>query len=520
MVFLALAVSLVVVKTALAQDQSLEDRVKTLEKTLKQQEEMIKEQHKLIKELKAEMTQKKPPEKQVIAQPKEAPSVKEKPGKPVPMAAKEAPAPPAEEAKTASAPAAESTQTAALREEVQELKEQVGQVAEAQKQEFLSKFNPAIGFVGETLFNYRSHSAKITHFPFPGADIRPGGFDVFQRTMELDIAGSVDPFARGYAVLNASADPVTGEAAVGVEEAAIVTTSLPWNLTVKAGRFFGEFGRLSYIHDHELPFVFRPIVLDAYIGGESQTDGAQINWLLPIKHYVSLTVGVGDKFGGTPNTVGNGGDFRKFNGLNFWSRLSTTFDITPNIAVEPGGSFLFNPNADDRGGVFVLPDNNFITERKRRVAGIDLMVRYQPLRNNQFKSLTWGSEVLFSDNKYNVNAPDGTQLPHRNIGSYGMYTYLAYRFHRKWTAGFEFQYVQNPQDKHSQVYAYSPYLTWYLSHWNELRLQYTYTQPYGKVFFPGFENVSPGIVSPHSSNMVTLQWAWIIGSHAHGWQER
>ena len=188
------------------------------------------------------------------------------------------------------------------------MKEQVGQVAEAQKQEFLSKFNPAIGFVGETLFNYRSQSAKVYAFPFPGADIRPGGFDIFQRSMELDIAGSVDPFARGYAVLNASADPVTGEAAVGVEEAAIVTTSLPWNLTVKAGRFFAEFGRLSYIHDHELPFVFRPLVLDSYIGGESRTDGVQINWLLPFKHYVSLTMGVGNSFGDPPNNVG---DFRQ-----------------------------------------------------------------------------------------------------------------------------------------------------------------------------------------------------------------
>ena len=122
--------------------------------------------------------------------------------------------------------------------------------------------------------------------------------------MELNIAGSVDPFARGYAVLNASDDPVTGEAAVGVEEAAIVITSLSWNLTLKAGRFFEEFGRLSYIHDHELPFVFRPIVLDAYIGAESRTDGAQLNWLLPIKHYVSVTEGVGDSFGSPPNEVG------------------------------------------------------------------------------------------------------------------------------------------------------------------------------------------------------------------------
>ncbi len=30
-------------------------------------------------------------------------------------------------------------------------------------------------------------------------------------------------------------------------------------------------------------------------------------------------------------------------------------------------------------------------------------------------------------------------------------------FHREWTAGFEFQWMQNPQDKHQQTYAYSPY---------------------------------------------------------------
>ncbi len=66
---------------------------------------------------------------------------------------------------------------------------------------------------------------------------------------------------------------------------------------MKAGRFFGEFGRLAYIHDHELPFVNRPLVLDQYIGGESRTDGVQLNWLVPIEHYVSLTVGVGNDFG-------------------------------------------------------------------------------------------------------------------------------------------------------------------------------------------------------------------------------
>ena len=62
---------------------------------------------------------------------------------------------------------------------------------------------------------------------------------------------------------------------VEVEEAAIVTTSLPYNLTVKGGRFFADFGRLSKFHDHDLPFVNRPQVLDKFVGGESQADGVE-----------------------------------------------------------------------------------------------------------------------------------------------------------------------------------------------------------------------------------------------------
>ncbi len=288
-----------------------------------------------------------------------------------------------------------------MQQQVQQLKEEVGQVVEAQKKNVLSVFNPAIGLVGETIFSYRSKGSKET-----GSD-RPGGFDFFQRSVELNLAASVDPFARGYAVINASADPITGEATAAVEEAAIQTTSLPWNLTLKGGRFFGEFGRLSYIHDHELPFVNRPLVLDQYIGGESKTDGVQLNYLLPIPHYVSLTAGVGDQFGDTPNNVGN---FRHFSELNFWGRSSTYFDLTPDVSLETGISGLFNPKTKDRGGALVQPDGSTLTERRRLLLGGDLVVRYWPLRNNQFQSLTWGTELLYSDNRYLVNSPDGARV--------------------------------------------------------------------------------------------------------------
>ncbi len=117
------------------------------------------------------------------------------------------------------------------------------------------------------------------------------------------------------------------------------------------------------------------------------------------------------------------------------------------------------------------------------------MMRYQPLRNNQFKSLTWGTEVLYSDNRYRRYRTGRHPVITRPSMSppVGMYSYLAYRFHREWTAGFEFQFAQNAQDKHQHTYAYSPYITWYLSHWNELRLQYTHTQPTGQGFFPGLD---------------------------------
>ena len=306
-------------KTLKKQEGTIQE-LKSLQKTVKKQEQTIEEQRKLIEKL---STRAQAP------QPSAAPS-------------------PAATVQTAS--------TEQVQHEVEELKEQVSSVLEAQQKKLPSEFNPAIGLVGETIFSGRRQGSTFT-----GSD-RPGGFDVNQRSVELNIAAAVDPFAKGYAVINASADPITGEAVADVEEAAIQTTSLPCNLELKAGRFFGEFGRLGYIHDHELPFVNRPLVLDQYIGGESQTDGAQLNWLVPIGHYVSITAGVGNHFGDSPTLVatnGNSltnGEYRPIGGLVYFGRASTSFDLTPDLSLEPGISGLINPHALDRNGVIALPN--------------------------------------------------------------------------------------------------------------------------------------------------------------------
>ena len=192
---IALVLLLIFSSGAFAQAQTLDDRIKTLEETLKKQDQTVQELKNLQETLKKQ-EQAIEDQRKLIEQLKSEISP--------------APAPAAAgEAKAAMAPAE-------MQQQVQELKEKVDKVAEAQTKVVPSVFNPAIGLVGETLFSYNNRPASQT------GSSRPGGYDVFQRSVELNASASVDPFARGYVVMNASVDPITGEATAGIEEASIV----------------------------------------------------------------------------------------------------------------------------------------------------------------------------------------------------------------------------------------------------------------------------------------------------------
>jgi hypothetical protein len=388
---------------------------------------------------------------------------------------------------------------------IKELSDKVDNVVEAQKKSLPGEFNPAIGLVGDFLSSYHSQNADKM-----GSD-RPGGFDFWARSVELMASASVDPFAKGWVVANASADAATGESTFGIEEAALQTTSLPGNLSLTAGRFFGEFGRLAYIHDHELPFVNRPLALDQYIGGESRTDGGQINWLVPVDHYISITAGLGDSFGGDSPNPNNPGNFRAFYGLNFWGRASTYFNLTDNWQLEAGVSGMWNPKTQDRGGALLQPNGvTTFTEKERRLAGLDFKVSYVPLRNNQFNSFTWGTEILFSDNNFLFD-PNGLPASgdeyRGDVNSLGMYSYVSYKWSRQWSAGFLFDYLQSAQNHSDETFAYSPFLTFAWTHWNQLRLQYTHTD-------------RSAVSGLKPDDAIYLQWSWIIGAHSHGWTQR
>jgi hypothetical protein len=343
------------------------------------------------------------------------------------------------------------------------------------------------------------------------------------RAAELGVSASVDPFARGYAIITGSPD------GFDVEEAAIVTTSLPYNLTLKGGRFFADFGRLSKFHDHDLPFVNRPAALDRFVGGESQADGVELNYLVPMKQYLTLTGGWYNKLGAANDRVNNTVS-RDLSEFTYLGRAATFFSLTDANSIDFGGSWAYTPDVKIENGA------------SRHLAGVDLTYRYVPLSQSAYRGLVWGTELLYNPEDRPVGGfptpsaaaaaaslarglggptlaaqPHGspfaladptsaaatTPLVFKRRDATGLYTYLEARLSQRYYPGFLFDYAQDIDHVVGPTLAYSPYLTLWLSEFQRVRLQYTRLE-------------QPSL----HENEFFLQWTVILGSHVHGFRDR
>jgi len=357
---------------------------------------------------------------------------------------------------------------------------------------FPSQFNPAIGLILDNVFSYSEKDR--------------GDFEF--RAAELGLSASVDPFARGYAIITGSPD------GFDVEEAAIVTTSLPYNLTLKGGRFFADFGRLSKFHDHDLPFVNRPIALDRFIGGESQADGVELSYLVPLPQYLTLTAGAYNKLGAENDRVSNTAP-RDFSQFTYLGRAATFLNLNDANSIDLGTSYAYTPEVKLDGGA------------SRHLAGVDLTYRYIPLSQASYRGLIWGSEFLYNQEDRPVGGfpaaepalslarglglpaaapavadpPASLVFKRRDAASF--YSYLEARLSRRFHPGFLFDWVQDVDHVTGDTKGYSPYLTIWASEFQRFRLQYTRLDaPEGH------------------DNQFFLQWTVILGSHVHGFRDR
>jgi hypothetical protein len=333
-----------------------------------------------------------------------------------------------------------------------------------------SALNPAIGMVLDANVSQRSKEGGNFNF----------------RSAEIGLAASIDPFARMYGFINGSADGVE------VDEAAAVTTSLPWNLTAKGGRFLADFGRFPKVHEHELPFVNEPLSVQRMIGGETQADGVEVNYLFPTPFFLRATLGGYNKIGEDNDQVDNTKS-RSWSRFTYLGRLSTYFDLSDNHSIELGTSMAYTPSVRLAGNV----DGG-----DRMLNGIDLTYRYQPLDSVVYQGLTIGSEFFRNSERFAFDDAAKRQQ------SYGGYGYAELKLNKNWSTGFLFDYAPSIQSPGKKTIGYSPFVTWNLSEFNRLRLQFTHADDRVR------EDKADG------GNQVFLQWTTVIGAHTHGFLGR
>jgi uncharacterized protein YoxC len=334
-----------------------------------------------------------------------------------------------------------------------------------------SVLNPAIGMVLD---------ANVQNLGKAG-----GNFDF--RSAELGIAASVDPFARMYSFINGTKDGVE------VDEAAAITSSLPWNLTAKGGRFLADFGRFPKVHEHELPFVNEPLSVQRMIGGETQADGVEVNYLFPTPFFLRATLGGYNKIGEDNDQVSNSKP-RSWSQFTYLGRLNSYFDLTENHSIEVGTSMAYTPVVRLTGA----PSGG-----NRILNGVDLTYRYQPLSSAVYQGLTWGSEFYFNSQRF------PTDDSANRSQTYGGYSYAELKLNKNWSTGFQVDYAPIVDTPAQRTMSYSPFLTWNLSEFNRLRLQYSY-----------LNNNFRSADKAENGNQVFLQWTTVIGAHTHGFLSR
>jgi hypothetical protein len=355
-----------------------------------------------------------------------------------------------------------------------------------------------------------STAKDIDKLELGGHDPKQRGFTV--QNLETVFEGKVDPYFRGQANVVLQINP-HGDTTIEAEEAYLETMALPWNLQVKAGQFFTEFGRLNPTHPHTWDFVDQPLVNGRFLGEDGlRSAGARLSWLTPTPFYSELFLTLQNSQGGTAFSFRNDHDGSPFFGrpntqgrvtslgdMLFVPRYAASFDLTDAQTLVAGASAAFGPNGSG-------------TDSATQIYGVDLFWKWKsPQQHAGFPFVSWQTEGMLRRFEAGAFPGDLTTpaLPRETLIDYGLYSQVAYGFRKGWVAALRGDYVfpekpglyeaiVGPDPDRASRWRISPNLTWYPSEFSKIRLQYNYDH-------------RNGIGDDHS---VWAQFEFLLGTHA------
>ena len=377
---------------------------------------------------------------------------------------------------------------------IKALEERLSKLEGAPSKTSLSAFNPAMGM---SLDMYHRHGDDKADFQF--------------RSAEVNLEAPIDPFAKGWAIINGTPEGVE------VEEATVQTTALPYNLMVTGGRLFASFGRLAHFHDHELPVVERPRSLETFVGGEAQADGLEVSCLLPTPFYLNATAGAYNKLGGENGRHANG-TARSLYEFTYLGRLAAYADLGDDHSFELGSSLAWTPkrfvtdtsiagfDADGDGNPdFPNASAGFTTKKNtwRTLGEVDVTYRYQPSSGGLYKGVVWGTEVMQNNE---MRFDPALNTPVDRVRSFGGFSYLWIKMGRHWRPGAMVDLSEGLGAARTLTKTYTAFLTFDATEFQRLRIAYS--------------RVADNVPANPKNDVFAMQWTAVIGSHVHGFRDR
>jgi len=362
-----------------------------------------------------------------------------------------------------------------------------------------------ISFDGLFALAYSS-ARDLDHVEVCDYDPQQRGFNA--RNIELAFDGAVDPYFEGFAniVFKLDNDNATE---VEVEEAFLQTTSLPFNLQLKAGQFFAAFGRINPTHPHTWDFADAPIVHGRLLGPDGLRGvGAQISWIAPVPWYSQLIFAVQNGRGGTGFSFRNPGDDgiffgrettdREARGLQdfVWiPRWENSVDLSPTQVVLAGVSGAFGSNETGANA-------------RTQIYGGDFLYKWKSAHaEGGFPFVKWQTEFMYR--RFEAGRGVDMSFPvAETFHDWGMYSQVLWGFKKGWVAGVRGDYLHmtdseftDAEDRQSRS-RISGNLTWYPTEFSKIRLQYNHDFLEENFF-----------LSDRQVDSVFLQFEFILGAH-------
>ncbi len=287
-----------------------------------------------------------------------------------------------------------------------------------------TQVNPDISFVGDSRLSVRQNAPP---------EIGDNGLEVDFHELEIAATGYLNPFSRAdvYLGIHGTEGPIEIE-----EASATLLRGLPFNLQMKIGQYLVDFGKLSTQHPHQWSWMKRPLMHQAYFGGDGLRDvGLNISTFLPIgtsAFTVSANLLQGDFFGGHHHHDGEEHQDEAEHELGGSGRISIFTSISDFTSLEGGVSGLY--------GQHDAAHDHWTT-----MGNLDLKLKWRP---DMYRSLTVVAEGLIGYREVIADTLDETST--ENVSSYGLFAAVDYQFRRRYDVGGFVDYAQDPDDSHDQ----------------------------------------------------------------------